>query len=318
MHRAVLGGLLISCLAAAPVTRGKGVAPQTPPPALELRRVLNFVLEGKSLPDNCDDLAGIIAAGLKKRITLPDGAMPVMAIGGEYPHLQSLKIDFSNSVIRSDSRVPRLRLIGAFEQVIRAREFQVVADPMTIDGAAMHMKLCARDVALGVQRDSSKRPILVFNGASSGTVELHTTATDLGRMLHASANFRGKKYGLNVQRSVLRLFSDNERQLKADLRLYSTLVLLPVQLHLTAVIDVDEKGMAKISKLNCDGSDLAGWLISGMIKPALAKFDGQTIALVTFPSDKIQLRDVRVKVDGDKLHVGAVFGADEDLAAAKR
>lgn len=317
MHRAVFLGLILSCLAAAPSKDGKPAAAPAPPPALELKRVLNFLLEGSNLPDNSGDLASIIASGLKKRITLPTYATPVIAVGGEYPHLQSLTIDFSNSVIQSDQTVPRLRPLGAFEQVIRAREFQVIADPMNVDGGAMTLKLTAKDVALGVQRDRRKQPILVFNGAREGEVHLHTTADDIARMLHASANYRGKKYGLSVQRSVLRLSSENERHLNADLRLHSMLVLLPVQLHLTARVDVDDDGMAKISNLTCDGSDLAGWLISGMIRPALAKYDGKTIALVTFPSSRIKLRDVRIKVDGDRLHVGAGFGVEPRIAAAK-
>src|SRR5262245_52636179 len=149
LHQVVLGGVILFCMAPAPVA-----PPQRP--ALELRKLLNFLLEGSTLPNSGDSLANIIAAGLKTRLMLPPGATPVTAVGAEYPNLDRLLIDFSNARIDSGRPVARLRPIGESEQVIHAREFNVTAEPMNIDGAAMHLKLKADDVALGVQRDKQK------------------------------------------------------------------------------------------------------------------------------------------------------------------
>jgi hypothetical protein len=179
---------------------------------------------------------------------------------------------------------------------------------MKIDGAAMYLRIVAQDVDLGVQRDQLKHPLLVVTSARDGQLQFHTTQADLSRMFTASANYRGQRYGLSVSRATLKLTSDDEHQLKADLRLRSVLLLMPIQLHFTARVDVQDDGVAHLSNLTCDGDDAAGWLISGIIKPSLKKYNGQTMPLVAFPSEQIKVRNLSVKLDGDDVKVAAAFG----------
>ena len=106
----------------------------------------------------------------------------------------------------------------------------------------------------------------------------------------------------------LKLISNNEHQLAADLKLNSRLVLLPIQLHFTADVEVEDNGNAHLSNLKCNGDDAAGWLISGIIQPALKRYNEQSMPLVAFPTDKIKLNQLRVKLDGDNVRVTAGFG----------
>jgi hypothetical protein len=250
-------------------------------PALELKKVISFPLDGDSVPASSEELAKKITVALGRRVDLPAGAKPVRTAGDAYPMLDQLTVDFTDSAINSGRRVPRLVPHGRVEQVIHAQQFSMVADPMKIDGAAMHLRIAAQDVELCFQRDQTNHPLLVVTGAKHGEMQFHTTATDLGRMFQASA----------------------------DLRLRSSLLLLPIELHFTAKVDVKDDGEAHISNLTCDGADAAGWLVSGFIKPALKKYNGQTMPLVQFPSDNFKLHNVKVNIEGDAIDVAAAFGA---------
>jgi hypothetical protein len=299
-------------VAATAIVVGRG-APQPKmaqanPPALELKRVISFPIGGKELPDTQDALATAITNGLRQRMELPNNANPVHMDGSAYPALDKLSIDLTDAAISSDRKIPKLKPHGDIEQGVRAKQFEFMADPMKVDGADIHLKITASDVNLGLQHDPTGNPILILSEAKDGKVNCDTTMTDLSRIFRASADFRGKSYGLRVQQANLKLASENEHQLHADLRLHSTLTLIPIALHFTAQADVDDAGNAHLSKLSCDGDDIAGWLISGFIQPALNK-QQRTVPLIAFPTDQIKLHDVGVKLDGDAVHISAAFGS---------
>src|SRR5205807_835198 len=146
------------------------------------------------------------------------------------------------------------------------RKVQPVLE-LKVDGASISLDVRAHDVQLGLRRDRNHTPILDLTSARDGIARCDTTTSDLSRMFRASADFRGRPYGLRVQRARLSLISDNNHQIKADLSLASRLLLMPISLHFTARVDVDDAGNAHLSNLTCRGDDIAGWLISGFIRP---------------------------------------------------
>jgi hypothetical protein len=131
---------------------------------------------------------------------------------------------------------------------------------------------------------------------------------DLSTIFRASANERGRPHGLRVERARIRLTSENDRQLGAELRLASQLLFIPVTLRFTARVDVDSAGNARLSNLTCSGDDVAGLLITQFIRPSLAEFNNRTVPLISFPTDRVKLRDVRVALDGEAVHLTAAFG----------
>jgi hypothetical protein len=303
--------IFIAITAAAIVVRPGDLRPKTAQanaPALELKKVISFPIGGKDLPQTRDALAVAITNGLRDRMQLPTNAEPVHMDGAGYPALDKLSIDLTDAAISSDHKLPKLKPRGEIEQGVKAQQFEFKADPMKVDGADIHLNITATDVDLGLQRDPLGKPILVLSEAKDGKVTCDTTMKDLSQIFRASADFRGKSYGLRVQQANLKLASGNEHQLLADLRLKSTLTLIPIALHFTAQADVDDAGNAHLSKLSCDGDDIAGWLISGFIRPALNK-QQRTVQLIQFPTDQIKLHDVGVKLDGDAVHITAGFGS---------
>jgi hypothetical protein len=278
-------------------------------PALELKKAISFPLTTGNLPDNRDGLINALAGGLKNRVVLPDESAAVVAEGGNYPMLRRLSVDLTGASIDTDRKVPKLKPRGPIQPGVFAQQFEFKARPVNIDGAKIDLNVQARQVQLGLQRDKQNTPILVVASAHDGQVSCETTNQDLSTIFKASANEKGKRYGLTVQKAKLQLASDHSHDIQADLRLQSRLVLVPISLHFTAKVDVDNRGNARLSNLTCDGDDVAGSLITQFIRPALAEYNNRTMPLVAFPTDKIRLHDVNVQIEGDTVRVAAAFGS---------
>jgi len=285
----------------AQVVRGK--------PALELKKAISFPLDTAGLPQNRETLIDSIRAGLSGRLVLPEDRDVVIAEGGNYPMLKRLVVDLTGAQINTGTKVPKLKPKGPIQSGVFAQEFEFKAQPVNIDGAKIDLNIVAQQVQLGLQRDSDNRPILIVAAAREGHVDCETTNQDLSAIFKASANERGKKFFLTVQKAKIQLLSDNAHNLKADLKLASRLAVVPISLHFTARVDVDGAGNARLSNLTCDGDDVAGTLITGFIRPALNDYNNKTMPLIAFPTDKIRLHDVRVQVEGDAIRIAAAFGS---------
>ena len=278
-------------------------------PALELRKAVSFALASKSLPASREDLVAAIVNGMRGHVKLPDRDDIVTADGDHYPALQRLKVDLTDAGVDTGKKPAKLKSDEKPQPGLRAEQFQFCAQPLNVDGGHISMDVRARQVRLGVQHDKNGGPVLVLDDARDGQVDCQTTTGDLSTIFRASANERGKPFGLSVQKAKLALESSNDRDLSADLRLASRLLLVPITLHFKAHVAVDRDGNASLSGLSCDGDDVAGTLITQFIRPSLAQYNGRTMPLVAFPSDRIRLRDVTVHVDGENVRVAATFGS---------
>jgi hypothetical protein len=278
-------------------------------PALELKKAISFPLDTAGLPQNRETLIDSIRAGLSGRLVLPEDRDVVVAEGGNYPMLKKLVVDLTGAKIDTGTKVPKLKPRGPIQSGVFAEQFEFKAQPVNIDGAKIDLNIVAQKVQLGLQRDNDNRPILIVAAAQQGQVDCETTNQDLSTIFKASANERGKRYGLSVQKAKIQLLSDNAHNLKADLRFASRLLLVPISLHFTARVDVDTAGNARLSNLTCDGDDVAGTLITGFIRPALSDYNNKTMPLIAFPTEKIRLHDVRVQVEGDAIRIAAAFGS---------
>jgi hypothetical protein len=276
-------------------------------PALELKKCISFPLVGSELPVTKQELIEEITSGLRGRVDIPRGSWPVVALGN-FPKFDNFIVDLTDAGIDSGRKLPKLKPRGPMEPGVRAQNFRFTAQPMRVDGAKVTLDVIARDVVLGLQRDKG-RPILVFAEAKDGKVSCETTNKDLSQIFKASANYRGKDFGLTVQKAKLTLTSENQHQVSADLKLNCLLLVVPMALHFTARVDVNNAGIAHLSNLSCDGDDVGGALIVNFIRPALKQYNNQTMPLIAFPTDKVRLHDVRVNIDGDDVKIAAAFGS---------
>jgi hypothetical protein len=281
------------------------------PPAMDLRKAVSFPLATSALPGSREELTAALVDGLRKHVKLAENEeqKTIVAEGDHYPSLQRLTIDLTNAAIDTGHKPAKLQRGETPAPGVRADDFHFRADPLNIDGGHIHLIVHARDVNLGVIHDRAGQPILSLDEARDGEVSCQTTTKDLSTIFRASANERGKPFGLSVQKAKLDLDSQNDHEMTANLRLISRLVIIPIQLHFTAHVQVDNAGNATLSKLSCEGDDAAGTLITQFIRPALADYNNKTMPLVGFPSKKMCLHDVRVQLDGETVRLAAAFGS---------
>jgi len=308
--RFVLIALGVSLLAGCPNKSKKPTARGTMgPPAMELRKAVSFPLASTELPSSRDHLTEALTEGLAKHVKLAPNTPTIIAEVDGYPSLRRLQVELTNAAIDTGNKPAKLQKGERPAPGVKAQEFAFRAEPLNVDGGHIFLDVRARDVSLGLIHDRAGQPILSLDEAREGEVFCQTTTSDLGTTFRASANERGKPFGLSVQKVRLNLTSTDERELTADVRMASHLLILPIQLHFTAHVSVDADGNATLSKLTCDGDDAAGTLITQFIRPSLKQYDNTTMPLVAFPSKNMRLHDVRVKVEGETVRLAAGFGS---------
>ena len=100
---------------------------------------------------------------------------------------------------------------------------------------------------------------------------------------------------------------ETPRALSVSLYVSTKVALIPAGMLFKAHVVVDDSMNARISGLTCEGDEALGPLIVQFLRPALARYNGRTRPLVSFPAKDMQLHDVAVTVD-DRLHLTAAFG----------
>ncbi len=246
---------------------------------------------------------------MKSHVKLPDHAEPVIAEGDHYPKLSKLHVDLTDAAIDTGTKPVKFKPHETPQPGVHAESFEFRADPMLVDGGAIDLNVIARDVDFGILHDRTDHPVLSLENAHDGKVACQTTTSDLSKIFRASANQQGRAVGLSVQKATITLTSDNDRDLSADVRFASRLILVPITLHFTAHVAVDRDGNATLSNLTCDGDDAAGTLVTQFIRPSLAQYNNKTMPLVGFPSPNLHLHDVAIHIDGETIKLTAAFGS---------
>jgi hypothetical protein len=148
---------------------------------------------------------------------------------------------------------------------------------------------------------------MLLSEARDASLSFEATGVDLQRILLADLRAAGSPFGLDVISTSLHLVADTDRSVSVDLQIRTKFALIPAGMHFRAHVDIDDNMNAKLSGLSCDGDEVLGPLIVGLIRPDLSQYDGRSRPLLSFPSGKMHLRDVRIRVD-DSVHLNAAFG----------
>ena len=98
------------------------------------------------------------------------------------------------------------------------------------------------------------------------------------------------------------------RTVRVDLKLSTRFAFAPAGLHFRARLDIDDDLRGRLSELSCTGDEVLGPLISGLIQPFLAKYNGKTRPLMTFPKTGMRLQGVEIVAD-ERVRLTANFGS---------
>jgi hypothetical protein len=270
------------------------------------RCVFPFAADG--LPDNVDDFAAAMSRGYRKAIKLPDDSSVVTAEGGVYPKVDSLTIDVCDAVIDPERKARKPSDKRGTAPALDAAHFEMLGHRMSVERVTVNVDVIASDARLLLAKDDKGKPLLVLGGATKGRMSMEVTLDDVERLLLVAARKGGRPYGLAVDRARLNMTVDETGHVvRVDLKLSTRLGPVPAGLRFRARLDIDDNLNGKLSELSVTGDDVLGPLMSGLIRPALAKYDTKTRPLMNFPATDMRLRGIDIAAD-HSLRVKADFG----------
>jgi hypothetical protein len=268
-----------------------------------------FPFAADELPDTADDFAAAMARGYRRSLKLPHEDAPiVVAAGGTYPAVESLKIDVCDAQIYPErkGRTPSDRQLAIHG--LDAAHFELLGHRMSMEHATLNLDMTATDARLLFTRDANGKPLLMLGAAKAGRVKFEVTLDDVERMLRAEADRAARPYGLDVSRARLKMAVDGDgRTVRVDLKLSTRLGFVPAGLRFRARLDIDDDLRGRLSELSCTGDEVLGPLISGIISPFLARYNGKTRPLMNFPATDMRLRGVDIVAD-HSIRLAADFG----------
>jgi hypothetical protein len=247
--------------------------------------------------------------GWGERLNVPEGSDLVRIEGANtYPRLTSMTIDLSDASVPTKRKEQKLKPVGHADGSLHVENLEFVARPLLVEKAKLLIGMTATDARLDLRHDKKGRPMLTLSGAQDGRISMEVSRKDIDDLLLKSARDSAGKYGVAVDRVKLKLDVVENRSLRVDLKINVRVGgLLPAGLRFKARLDVDEQLNGKITKLTCDGDQLLGPLISGIINPQLSKYEGKKRPLVGFVFGKMRLHDLTIEAD-DSFRVNAGFG----------
>ena len=189
-----------------------------------------------------------------------------------------------------------------------AGKVELLGQRMSVDGATVNLDISATDAKLMFTRDKEGKSLLMLGGAKSGRMSCEMTLDDVERLLLAAARKGGRPYGLRVDRTRLKMNVEDGRTVRVDLKLFTRFGFTPAGLRFRARLDIDDNLQGRLSELKCSGDDVLGPLISGLIQPFLARYNGKTRPLMNFPKTDMRLQGVEIVAD-ERVRLTADFGS---------
>jgi len=260
------------------------------------------------MPRTGGQLAAALLGGWRDVFTFDNPDNVVDIAGGRYPAIDSLTIDLTGGVANPDRKPVRAPDPVPTTHSLAVRHFTLVGEPLVSQKAKVNFKVTGTDVRFDLQRGKDGRAMLALADAKAGTLHFDATLNDLERLMLAAAQRGGGVQAVRVRAIDLDLESLSERSLAADVHVSTLVGLVPAGVRFTARVDIDERMDARVSHLTCDGDEVLGPLIVGFIRPGMARYEGKSKPLLSFPAGNLKLRDVQVRA-GDRVALTAVFSA---------
>jgi hypothetical protein len=307
-----LVSLLVLALAAPEVSarpkRARFKRPKEQKAWIDGKGMCVFPFAADKLPDNSDDFAAAMERGYRRALKLPADGQVVVAEGGTYPLVDSLRIDVCDAVIdpQKEKRKPSDRQLAIHG--LDAAKFELLGHGMSVENTTLDLNLTATDARLLFTRDTDGKALLVLGGARAGRMSAEMSFADVERLLLAAARKGGRIYGLAVDRTRLKMHVEGGRTVRVDLKLFTRVGFVPAGLRFRARLDIDDQLNGHLTELSCTGDEVLGPLISGLIQPFLTKYNGTTRPLMNFPRTDLRLRGVEIVAD-ERIRVAADFGS---------
>ena len=312
--RRVLTVVVIAVLCAGCASKSKRPVVKKPPkPWIGTRSLCIFPMAAAPVPGEPQSLERVMTAGWRSRMIVPEGASLVRVEGARSDtSIGSMFIDLSNVAIDYDRDQNKLRPKRHVYDSLHVANFVFVANPLVLEKSRMLIGMTVADAKLDLRSDRRGRPMLTLTDARDGTLTLEVPKQDVDALLLYAARKMAGKYGIGIDRTKLDVDVIEDRSIKIDLKIDTRLGFLPAGLRFKSRIDIDEDLNGTISRLNCEGDQVLGPLISAIVDPVLKQYEGKKRPLVGFEWGDMKLRDVTMNSD-DGFRLEAKFGTERPV-----
>jgi len=306
---AASGLLLVMGTGASPLSKPAGPAPAGGKAWFDAKSVCVFRLgSDRAMPQDREELSDALLAGWRRSIQLPDASNAVTVQGGAYPSIGDLRINLSDGELKAGQKKDKIKLNNKVEKTLDVQHLEVRGEPLLLQKARLNMSLVADAARLELERDRRGRPVMMLADARNGSLSFNVSQTDVQDLLLKNAREMAGKYGVKVESTKLTLAPETPRSIQATLHISTKVGFIPAGMLFKAHVVVDDAMNATITGLTCDGDEALGPLIVGLLRPALANYEGKTRPLLSFPAGHVKLRDIQLRVD-DSFHLVAEFGS---------
>ena len=298
--------------APAPAPRKQAPRPATEPKAwIDAKTFSVFPLGEGAMPDDAQSLRAALYEGWKQAIVVPDPDKAVTIAGGVYPSVATMLIDFSDGRVRpfdKNNKGGKIEINNKVEKNLHVEHLVVRGEPVLVRTSRMNMRLTADTAKIDFERDRHGKPVMMLEEAKSGTLSFDVSRADAESLVLHDAREMASHYGISIESIHINIFPETPRSIQASVYFETKVAFIPAGILFQAHIAIDDSMNARISGLDCQGDEVLGPLIVHFLRPSMARYNGKTHPLMSFPAANMKLRDVAVRVD-DSLHLTAAFGS---------
>jgi hypothetical protein len=306
--RCVVLVVTVAALVAGCAQKPRPVVKKPPKPWIGVRSLIIFPMTPTPAGAEPQAVAEAMTAGWKQRLAeVPEGAELVRVSGGRRgDSVETMFIDLTNVRVEADSKRKKLKPRGAPLRTISVDRFEFVAQPLVVERSNFLISMTATDATMDLRRDRRGRSMITLTDAREGALTLEVPKKDVDRLMLDVGRKMAGPYGVTIAGAKLDVAVEG-RTIKADLKVSTRLGFLPAGLRFKTRVDIDDRLNGKITRLTCSGDELLGPIISAIINPALAKYEGKVRPLVGFEYGSMALTDLQV-AGGESFRVDVRFG----------
>jgi hypothetical protein len=252
-------------------------------------------LVGAVPPASREQLIDALSRGLGKVFDLPGGRNSVTVEGNDFPALQHLALDVSESSVKPNPRVRRPG--GQRHSSLTAGSLRFVGKRVRYEQAAVDFELVGQGVHFDINQDCAEHYLDPVD-AEQGQFEAHIGKRDLEALLLHSAQGEVEKHGLKIESVELNLRDGSGRSIAAQARVTASTKMMFKTIRVAVIgtgeVTVDEQMNVGFRGLSFDGEGIAGKMAAGLARSHLQEWEGWTFPLASLGLGRLRIRDLRL------------------------
>jgi len=264
-----------------------------------------FLLLRNQIPQKPEELAQAIEEGVRTFASRPQDMVAVRA--GDASTLDSIAIDLSGATIHHHQRPPLDR--EGTSPALLVRHIYIAGDPIKLLGSHFSFQFEALNAEMYQKPQPDGKLLLILHRAQDGNVRFEICRAAVETMIVRAASELAEKQGVGIDNAQLQLTQHGSHSVDGNLTISAHKLIFHPVLTLSGTLEISEDFIATLSNLKCHGEGPIASLACAAISPAFSRIEQRAFPLAALPLGEIQIRDLALEVDDDKLVVRARFGS---------